>query len=118
MIPRVIGEVAASRSPSPLISTPAFASANSGTTTKLVQGWKRCCSRSFGDTVSATVRLAVRASAGEGCSRNSRHVLPAWERSSRVGGYAVAIRPMATPAIVACTPDARVANQTPKPARK
>jgi hypothetical protein len=54
-IPSVIVEEAASRNPPALISTPALASANRGTTTKLVQGWNKGWSRSFGETVWASV---------------------------------------------------------------
>jgi hypothetical protein len=61
-IPSVIRDVAACRSWSVLSSTPVLASAKRGTTTKLVQGWNRCWSRSLGETARATVRLAVRAS--------------------------------------------------------
>ena len=51
---------------------PAFASANSGTITKLVQGWSRYWSRSLGEIADATPSCAERASSGVGCSRNER----------------------------------------------
>ena len=66
MTPRPTAEVHASRRAPPSISTPAFASAKSGTTTKLVQGCRSSCSRSLGDTARSTLSLAERASAGTG----------------------------------------------------
>ncbi len=60
-IPRVMGEDAALATTSPLISTPALASANSRTITRLVHGWNRCCSRSLGETATVSPMLAERA---------------------------------------------------------
>jgi hypothetical protein len=117
-IPCVIGEETALATTSPLISTPALARANSGTTTKLVHGWNRYCSRSLGETATVTPMLASRAYWGVGCSRNMRHRAPARCRSSREGEAAVASRPTATPAIVGCTPDASIDSHSPSPTMK
>jgi hypothetical protein len=56
MIPSVTGEVAAADRASPSSWIPAFASANSGTITRLVHGCNRYWSRSLGDR--AETRLA------------------------------------------------------------
>jgi hypothetical protein len=85
-IPIVMGDETARPSTPPPRSTPAFASANSGTITKLVTGWKRFWSRSFGEIASVTPRTAERAYSGVGCSRNDRHRDDASSSSSRDGG--------------------------------
>ena len=60
----MIGELTASES-SPLSTwMPALASANSGTITKLVHGWRRYWSRSLGEIADATPSWAERASSG------------------------------------------------------
>ena len=76
MTPPVIGESTAAARATRLSGTPALARANSGTTTKLVQGCRVCVSRSAGEMVSWTCRWA-------GVSN-----------------------PTATPAMVASTPEA------------
>ena len=51
---------------------PAFASANSGTITKLVHGCSSSCRRSLGETADSRPSRVARASSGVGCSRNER----------------------------------------------
>ena len=109
------GEVRASRSGPRPSSTPAFASANSGTTTKPTHGWRRYCRRSFGESAASTPRLASRARAAVGCSRNMRAASVARSSSSRPGGYAFTSRPIATPTSVGWIPDSSVASHTPAP---
>ena len=55
-IPSVIGDENAPPSSWPFTWMPALASANSGTITKLVQGWSRCWRRSLGEIADATLR--------------------------------------------------------------
>jgi hypothetical protein len=85
-MPSVIGEPYAWLSTEPFTCTPALASANSGTITKLVQGCSRYCSRSFGEIADATPRCVVRASSGVGCSRNERVSSTTRSSPSRCGG--------------------------------
>ena len=68
------------------MSMPAFASANSGTITKLVHGWSRYWRRSFGETAEVTPIWAERASSGVGCSRNRRVSSVTRSSSERGGG--------------------------------
>ena len=86
MIPSVIGEPNARPRTLPFTWMPAFASANSGTITKLVHGWSRYWSRSFGEIAEATPRCALRASSGVGCSRNERVSSTTRSSPSRGGG--------------------------------
>ena len=85
-IPSVIGDVAASPSSWPSMWMPAFASAKSGTMTKLVHGCRRYWSRSFAEIADATPSCAERARAGVGCSRNVRVSSVTRARSVRAGG--------------------------------
>ncbi len=105
MIPSVIGEVTASASSAPSTWMPAFASANSGTITKLVHGCRRYWSRSFAEIADATPSWADRASSGVGCSRNERVSSVTRSRSVRAGGYALVTRPTASPAMTGSIPD-------------
>ena len=58
----MIGELTALDSRSALSGMPAFASAKSGTITKLVHGCSASCTRSFGETADQTLSRALRAS--------------------------------------------------------
>ena len=91
--PSVIGAVNAARRNDPRSSMPAFASANSGTITKLVSGCNTACIRSFNDRLEVIPALAVRASCGVGCSRNRRTCSVAFSSWPRAGVYADADRP-------------------------
>ena len=114
-IPSVIGDLTASPSSCPLRWIPALASANSGTMTKLVQGWSRYCSRSFAEIADATPSCAERASSGVGCSRNERVNSVTRSRSVRAGGYALVTRPTASPVMIGSMPDSNNATQMATP---
>ena len=111
----MIGDVTASPSSSSSTWMPTFASANSGTMTKPVQGWSLCWSRSFAEMAEATLRCASRASSGVGCSRNERVSSVTRSRSLRAGGYALVTSPAASPAITGSTPDLWSAAQSARP---
>ena len=110
-IPSVIGDVTAFARTSSLTCTPAFASAKSGTMTKLVHGWSRYCKRSLAGTADSRPRRALRASSGVGCSRNSRASVVTRSRSRRGGGYAVVMRPTINPLTTGSIPDLSTATQ-------
>ena len=118
MTPRPTVEVHASRRAPPSISTPAFASAKSGTTTKLVQGCRSSCSRSLGDTARSTLSLAERASAGTGDWRKAFVSAAACSTSSRRGGYTAMATAIRTPAMAGWTPDSSIAAHSTAPTRK
>ena len=111
----MIGEVAASSRSSPSRWMPAFASANSGTITKLVQGWSRYWSRSFAEIADATLSCAERASSGVGCSRKERRDSVTRSRSVRTGGYALVTRPTASPVMTGSMPDSKSATHIATP---
>ena len=94
---------------------PAFASANSGTITKLVQGWRRYWIRSFAEIAEATLSCAERASSGVGCSRNERVSSVTRSRSTRTGGYAPVTKPTASPEMTGSMPDFSSAPHTATP---
>ena len=111
----MIGDVAASPSSCPSTWMPAFASANSGTITKLVQGWSRYWSRSFAEIADATLSCAERASSGVGCSRKERVSSVTRSRSVRAGGYALVTRPTASPVMTGSMPDSKSATHMATP---
>jgi hypothetical protein len=94
---------------------PAFASANSGTITKLVHGCRRYWRRSLAEIAEATLRWAERAICGVGCSRKERVNSVARSRSVRAGGYAPVTSPTASPAMTGSMPDSSSAAHTPRP---
>ena len=116
---RHAGSPARHRARSPLSRTPAFASANSGTITKLVHGSSACSIRASGETASRE-STASRSHWGVGVGRLgivvglvgrppglSAHRARALERTRRASSS-----PSTTPAIVGCTPDSYVASHT------
>ena len=70
-------------------------------------------SRSATETDSRTAKAAARTSATDGRGPSPATTASASSRDWR--GRAGASRPMATPAMVACTPDSRVASHTKTP---
>jgi hypothetical protein len=96
-MPSVIGEMNA-RSTSPALTwIPALASANSGTTAKLVHGWSRCWRRSLSEIADATPRWVERASSGVGRSRNDLVSSTARASLPLRGKCALVRRPTASP---------------------
>ena len=110
-----MGDVTASPSSWPSKSMPTFASANSGTITKLVQGCRRYWSRSFAEIADVTPSCADLASSGVGCSRKERVSSVTRSRSVRAGGYALTASPTASPVSSGSTPDSWSATHTPTP---
>ena len=101
---------------------PALARAKIGSTTKLDHGCRPCSTRSSGEIASRESQLSRRqtpasASGSSGVSSvasavriaSALTVLGSWKGRTGVS------RPMATPAMVAWTPDSKVANQTASP---
>ena len=99
--PIVIGDVTASERASALIGTPALASANSGTITKLLHGCRTCSSHSTTETLWRAMVAVSRAAATDDRSVSTDSSTSSCWRCGRVG----AISPRITPAIVACSPD-------------
>src|SRR3954454_2885332 len=97
---------------------PAFATANSGTITYLVQGRYICCSRSLADSDAARLDPAERASSGVGCSRNSRNRSSASSSASPGGLYAYVSMPMMSPMTIGSIPEESSASQMATPATK
>ena len=113
--PQVTGEENARSSSSPLITTPALASANTGTMKKLDHGCSSSVSRSLGDTARSTDSLAERASSGSGDCPNARASAPASRTSSAREAYAGTSRPRTTPASVGWMPDSTIATHRMRP---
>ena len=108
--PQVTVEENARSSNSPLITTPALASANTGTMKKLDHGCSSSVSRSLGDTARSTDSLAERASSGSGDWPKARASAPASRTSSAREAYAGTSRPSTTPASVGWMPDSTMAT--------
>ena len=112
MIPHATGLAAAALSAVRVSGTPAFASANSGTTTKLVHGSRRCSTRAIGETASlrepreAEPRCGVRVGWVGVVARVVGDPTGLLAHRRRVAGRARdgISSPSTTPAIVGCTP--------------
>jgi hypothetical protein len=110
-IPAPSGVVNASATLPALIGTPALARANSGTTTKLVHGWRRCSSHSTTDTESRASTTVCRAASYDDTSASSSASTSSGWRTGRVG----AISPSTTPTRVAWMPDSWTASHSAAP---
>ena len=93
-------------------STPALASAKTGTTTWLVGVCSASCRRSLTEMARVSDRRAARCTPGIGDCRKARKLRAASSTSDRRGSRAGTSRPLSMPAIEACTPDSRVANHS------
>jgi hypothetical protein len=73
------------------------------------------CRRSLGETASATLSAAARASSGVGAWRNERLSRAARSTSPRFGGKTATSTPRITPAIVGWIPDSNIATHSANP---
>ena len=113
--PQVSREVAAAASESAERETPAFASANNGSTSNAMNGRSSTCRRSFIATEPLIWRRASSSDSALGLCRNARVTTSTRSTASRFGGYTGRISAIATPASVACTPDWYTAIQVSTP---